>query len=314
MFKLITRSLWDFFTRQPYKPLHELRASPSTEADDAAEFDNLGAIKFSRAEFGELGDWFKTVESYYAPPTVVRGLNWLVVRLDGRAFHTLTRTLKCVKPYDEAFSRCMIETAQDVLSATRAAAVYVQSDEISLVFKAPKPRISNQPTDEACELENGRLLCDYLFKGRPNKLLTYYASLTSTLFNFKLQAAFPHHTAQPATFDCRLLELARFEDVRGYLKWRIMDAHRNGISGLYKQLRPDDFKVGHEAKRAYMQSHADLPGPPKHLLYGSMFSMTTVVRDNTESVHYVDNIAKFKSGPFTRREAVAIDLAKLFEE
>ena len=56
----------------------------------------------------------------------------LLVRLDGRAFHTYTSGLR--RPYDERLSHAMIETTRCLVEDLHAAVGYTQSDEISLIL------------------------------------------------------------------------------------------------------------------------------------------------------------------------------------
>lgn len=54
---------------------------------------------------------------------------YTMLRLDGKAFHTLTRGMN--RPYDEEFIKCMNETALFLCKEIQGAKMgYVQSDEI----------------------------------------------------------------------------------------------------------------------------------------------------------------------------------------
>ena len=62
---------------------------------------------------------------------------YLVARLDGRAFHTLTKDLGVEKPFDAGFRDAMINAAKHVMqSGFNTAYAFVQSDEISVLFDA----------------------------------------------------------------------------------------------------------------------------------------------------------------------------------
>ena len=57
----------------------------------------------------------------------------LIIRLDGKAFHTLTKKLD--KPYDKQFKNVMVETAKELVANIMGCKfAYVQSDEISLML------------------------------------------------------------------------------------------------------------------------------------------------------------------------------------
>ncbi|MGD9158306.1 MAG: tRNA(His) guanylyltransferase Thg1 family protein [Desulfobacteraceae bacterium] len=57
----------------------------------------------------------------------------VIIRLDGKAFHTLTR--KCEKPFDDLFRNVMEETALALCREIQGVkCAYTQSDEISLLL------------------------------------------------------------------------------------------------------------------------------------------------------------------------------------
>lgn len=58
----------------------------------------------------------------------------IIIRLDGRSFHTLARDLDLTKPYDENFYRVMSEVCRDLYEEFSPLFVYTFSDEISLLF------------------------------------------------------------------------------------------------------------------------------------------------------------------------------------
>ncbi len=54
----------------------------------------------------------------------------LMIRLDGRAFHTFTAGLP--RPFDSRLSKLMIDTTAHLVQETSAKLGYTQSDEITL--------------------------------------------------------------------------------------------------------------------------------------------------------------------------------------
>lgn len=126
----------------------------------------------------------------------------VIIRVDGKAFHTLTRD--CTKPFDESFGECMDYTARMLVEEVQNARIaYVQSDEISL------------------------LLVDYntygtqqWFDGNLQKMVSISASVASV--------AFSSYWESPAYFDSRAFVLPR-EEVTNYFIWRQQDATRNSI-------------------------------------------------------------------------------------
>lgn len=136
----------------------------------------------------------------------------IYARVDGRAFHTFCRSLN--KPFDSEFTRIMEDTCKYLVNATGAFIGYVQSDEISLVW-----RDSNHT----------------FFDGRLCKLESILASMTtakfvvecmnSTHLNFvtKCKKTLP-------TFDARVLNLPNMDEVANMFLWRQNDAIKNSIS------------------------------------------------------------------------------------
>lgn len=126
----------------------------------------------------------------------------VIVRVDGRAFHTLTRG--CEKPFDADLATAMDRTAAAVLTEMQNARLaYLQSDEIS-VLMIDYNRFGSQPW----------------FDGDLWKMVSIAASVASV--------AFTEHWGQRAHFDARAFAIPE-RDVRNYFVWRQQDATRNSI-------------------------------------------------------------------------------------
>lgn len=138
---------------------------------------------------------------------------FILARIDGRAFHTLTRGYE--KPFDDRIVVAMEMAARTAADAIPGCAIaYWQSDEISLAFPYRSPRKpSSDPT-------NGMP-----FGGRVEKLTSVLASAASVGFDRGLKK----HTDVP-TFDCRVFVADDEEQLREYLEWRIADSRKNAIS------------------------------------------------------------------------------------
>lgn len=136
----------------------------------------------------------------------------VILRLDGRAFHTLTR--KMDKPVDEGFVECMEAAALAVAAEVDGCTLgYFQSDEISLLVTDYRT-YHTQPW----------------FDYRVQKMCSIAASVATAAFNSMLLMEFPH--CDPfENFDCRAFNLPK-EEVCNYFIWRQRDATRNSISSL----------------------------------------------------------------------------------
>ncbi|MBN1431842.1 MAG: tRNA 5'-guanylyltransferase [Methanomicrobiaceae archaeon] len=125
----------------------------------------------------------------------------IFVRIDGRAFHTLTKGAGFKKPFDEGFMDLMASVASMLISESGLEPLfaYVFSDEINLYFK-------NLP-----------------FGGRVEKIDSVCASYAAGAFvavsGFK----------SPVSFDSRII-FSNESDAPVYLEWRQREAWRNHIN------------------------------------------------------------------------------------
>lgn len=172
----------------------------------------------------------------------------VVIRIDGKAFHTFTKGMK--KPFDDIIEKSMLETMKYLCENIQNCVIgYTQSDEISLV------------------------LCDYesidtssWFDNEIQKLCSVAASMAT----FKFNAEFSDHVfelrlentklwlendnqtsrtdsitnneklymkkaASGALFDARVFNVP-IDDVHNYLVYRQQDATRNSIQSLAQSL------------------------------------------------------------------------------
>ena len=154
----------------------------------------------------DLGDKFKAAER--ALDIRVPGGGYVVVRIDGKAFHALTRHFN--KPFDKRVTEAINFAMRGLCEDTDMPVVfgYVQSDEISLLVKNDV-----QP----------------YFGGRVQKISSVAASYAAAFFNDGLNNRL-------AAFDARVLHLPTTEDVYQYFLWRKADANKNAISSLAQTL------------------------------------------------------------------------------
>lgn len=129
------------------------------------------------------------------------------IRVDGKAFHTFTKSFQ--KPYDLQFMKAMDDTGSALVSAIQGVLfAYVQSDEITVFFT---------------DLQTAQT--GLWYGGRVQKWVSIAAATASAF----LARALPDTVLLP-TFDARVLRLDSMEDVENYLSWRRRDAFKNAIS------------------------------------------------------------------------------------
>ena len=149
----------------------------------------------------------------------------VILRLDGKAFHSFTKGLK--RPFDEVLIKTMQDTMKYLCANIQGCVLgYHQSDEITLVLVDYK-RLNTSPW----------------FENKVSKMCSIAASMATLEFNkkFKLNCHdIPDRTDKTylnklliisdrrAMFDCRAFNLPK-EEVCNNLIWRQQDATRNSI-------------------------------------------------------------------------------------
>lgn len=157
-----------------------------------------------------LGDRMKGYETAAgAEQRLLSGLP-VVVRLDGKAFHTFTRGLN--RPYDQRLSELMTSTMGKLVDLTNARIGYTQSDEITLILQA------------------AGLTSEIYFSGRVFKMLSVLAAECSVLFNRAMPLYLPEKATDRPVFDCRVFNVPTRAEAVNALIWRQQDATRNAIS------------------------------------------------------------------------------------
>lgn len=136
----------------------------------------------------------------------------VIIRLDGKAFHTFTKNME--KPFDEKFMSVMMGIAFRLFEETHTCVLsYVQSDEISLLLHNYK-RLTSEP----------------LHKNKLQKLVSTSAGFASGVGSLLFQ--------EEVAFDARAFVLPENE-VANYFIWRQQDAERNSLQmvaqSYYKQ-------------------------------------------------------------------------------
>ena len=134
--------------------------------------------------------------------------SYVVVRIDGRAFHQFTKKLE--RPYCRPLAAALDQAAMALCAEmTGCRFAYGQSDEYSFLL-----------TDFE------RVDSPLWFDGNVQKIVSVSASVFTAHFN----QAFP--AGRPASFDSRLLVLSRRAEVEKYFLWRQLDASANSLNML----------------------------------------------------------------------------------
>lgn len=164
-----------------------------------------------------LGDRMKEYES--VTNAVLYHRTPIILRIDGRAFHTLTSFME--EPYDNNFIDLMNKTMVEVFNSFPDATLgYVQSDEISILL-CPYATYETEP----------------VFGARIQKISSVAASIATQAFIKILynmtQSDETKEWAEKClegniSFDCRCFNLPK-EEVINYFRFRQHDCTRNSI-------------------------------------------------------------------------------------
>lgn len=167
----------------------------------------------------------------------------VIVRVDGRAFHTFTKGF--VKPFDTLFLEAMRETALDLFkNIPYVKFAYTESDEISLIL-----------------LENDFVNDTPFFDNDLQKIVSLTSSMATLYFNNNFVKVIERYAKSgvdvsiyrnkynKATFDSRAFNIPFFE-VDNYILDRQLDSKRNSLNAYAQSL--------YSAKALFGKKHDDL--------------------------------------------------------
>lgn len=188
---------------------------------------------------------YETVTRFYLTPRT-----YLILRLDGRSFHTFTRN--CERPYDQLLADAMDVAAQALAKdAMGCRLAYLQSDECSFL-------LTDFETHES----------EMWFGGNIQKIASVAASMFTAHFNQNWQTSHPGSSL--ATFDARVFIIPNRIEVENYLIARQEDAARNSLNLLashyfsHKQLHGKSSSDRHEMLHGIDVNWAGYPAHQKH--------------------------------------------------
>lgn len=185
----------------------------------------------------DLGNRMKTFYEEIPKTRLMRRCP-VVIRIDGKAFHTFTRGFK--RPFDDVLIKTMQETAKYLCENIQGCQLaYTQSDELSLLL-----------------IDYQRFETSAWFDYEVQKMCSISASMATMVFNrrfrdnvdewvmsgeiqeeldsdtieqlYRLQDAYIEADGKGAMFDARVFNIPK-EEVCNYFYWRQLDASRNSI-------------------------------------------------------------------------------------
>ena len=180
---------------------------------------------------GERMKQYEYVERKYLTPKIP-----IIIRLDGKAFHTFCKGMK--KPYDEIMMQSMIETAKYLCENIQGVKLaYTQSDEITLVLYDQNPKsegwfnynvqkmvsVSASMATLAFNKAFDRFIHEYIMCKPDLTLQNTTDEDEETLYRIRM-----FDKIDKALFDSRVFSIPEYE-VINCLIWRQQDAIRNSI-------------------------------------------------------------------------------------
>lgn len=186
-----------------------------------------------------LGERMKNNYENRAKTYLVRRMP-VIIRLDGKAFHTFTKGFK--KPYDEVFHKTMNETMKYLCENIQGCKLgYTQSDEISLLLTD-----YNTLTTDAWFNNNVQKICSVTASMATMAFNTYFYMNACKSYNHSLVSyitgtgeehfrsifIYPYYNKLfQAVFDSRCFNIPE-DEIVNYFIWRQQDATRNAIQML----------------------------------------------------------------------------------
>lgn len=207
----------------------------------------------------------------------------IYARIDGRGFSRFTRGME--KPFDARMTDAMLETARHLVTETHARIGYVQSDEISLVWKAETPE------------------ADVLFAGKVFKLVSVLSSMAAAKFARVCPEGFEDRL--PA-FDCRVFQLPDRIEAANAVLWRVLDCRKNAVSVVAQQFFSHRDLVGKrqaDMHRMLSDRGIDFNSFPEENRLGAFFGRRTFELDPRD-----EEIAAAGAASLQRSNVVRLDM------
>ena len=190
-----------------------------------------------------LGDRMKENYESRSKTSLVRRMP-VMIRLDGKSFHTLTRGFE--RPFDARLTEAMQETTLELCKNIQGCVFgYTQSDEITLILVD----YNNLDTDAWFDYEVQKLcsvsasMCTFYYnKIFRKKVESFIAENGQTQETEKLIKSYEIALERGGMFDARAFNVPESEVVNAVL-WRQQDCARNSIFSLayahfpYKELK-----------------------------------------------------------------------------
>ncbi|KAL6298645.1 tRNAHis guanylyltransferase [Sparassis latifolia] len=215
------------------------------------------------------GSRFEYVKKFELPDPLLPG-TFLVLRIDGHAFHRLSEEHNFTKPNDERALQLMDRAARDVMDEFKDIVLaFGESDEFSFLFRRSTT----------------------LYNRRHSKILTNVTSLFTSSYVYNWSSYLPDTPLKYAPcFDGRIVLYPSSKEVRDYFSWRQADTH---INNLYNTIF---WALVLKGGCTTTQAHARLRGTVSSTKHEMLFSQF--------GINYNELPARFRKGSILVRQEV----------
>lgn len=177
-------------------------------------------------------DLGRRMKEYYEqiPKTKLMRRTPVIIRIDGKAFHSFTKGFK--RPFDNVLIESMQETMKYLCENIQGCVLgYHQSDEISLVLVDYHKLTSNAWFDyevqKICSIaaSMATIAFNKIFE---QNCIEYSQVVPNTELGRKVMDVYSKASEKGAMFDARCFNIPK-EEVTNYIYWRQLDTTRNSI-------------------------------------------------------------------------------------
>ena len=179
----------------------------------------------------DTSDLAKRMKEFYEqiPKTKLMRRTPVIIRIDGKAFHTFTRGFK--RPFDEILIKTMQETTKYLCENIQGCVLgYTQSDEISLVLvdyqRFETSAWFDYEVQKMCSIASS--MATMKFNQIFSDLVTDAWNEMDYVENKDYLEALDKACSKGAMFDARVFNIPK-EEVTNCIYWRQLDASRNSI-------------------------------------------------------------------------------------
>ena len=185
----------------------------------------------------------------------------VIIRLDGKAFHTFTKGFQ--KPFDDLFIKTMQDTMLHLCKNIQNCVFgYTQSDEITLVMVDYKNIGTSSWFDNEIQKivsTSAAMATAYFNKRFADNFVTLFPDNCDSISQKIIDVYRLRINSANATFDSRCFNVPR-EEVNNCLVWRQQDAIRNSVQmlGRYKYSDKQLFKKSCETIKEMLCKDYDI--------------------------------------------------------